>query len=740
MKKYFKLIFSLWLLIFLSFSITLSFKAWNPPTVNKYNLEEVEFRSVWVCSVSNMDVDKQMGTSPEAIKAWQNQYLAILNNSKEMGMNAIIFQVRPCNDAFYPSKYNPWSEFLVGYGVDPGWDPLEWMIEVTHEAGLEYHAWLNPYRTSTSTLSYLPTEKDPATSSSYWADYDMNEAYQFKQTYFNNLADILRHNNNVVDNPIMETGETLDHEIVFGSEAKFVLNPALPSTIELLNNTISELIENYDIDGIHFDDYFYPDDISYKGTNNTYKNITFSSEPYYDMLDYNNYVENGGTLDIYNYRRENVNNLIHSLSDIIRENNKTDDYICAFGISPAARWAPAIEACPVGSPRAAEGGENSGCNNYYSYSDLYADTRKWVKEDWIDYILPQAYTYLGSSTSGIPSGNYSSIVEWWSKEVVGTKCRLYIGTPAYQIATWTSGNLATKLELYYQIRYCQTRNFNTDGFVMFRYKSLISGTGANAMSSVTQSLWKIAALTPCYETYTYPHLDKNPVIKELKKNGDGTYTIIYDLVDDAKAYGISEDGVIINRVLGKDNQMEFAVSENKVYKLVTYGKDNNMVDNPITIDLSTAIVNAAPTVSFDTELEKEYPFRSDISLKFTTSDKENDSLTYVLKLKYDTYEYIISKGDVNNNVISYTYTAYSYAQKGMYFEIVVSDGYNDVTYTTSSFDLVEKKEEITPPIEDDPIDKEKEEETKKKGCKKSSLISSIIALSSLLYFVLRRKK
>ena len=399
MKKIIKISSITFMSLLVMVSSFLILKAWDAPTVKKYELEEVEFRSVWVCTVANMDVQKQIGTSPEAIQAWKDQYLDILYNSKAMGMNAIIFQVRPCNDAFYPSKYNPWSEYLAGFGVDPGWDPLEWMLEVTHAAGLEYHAWLNPYRTSTGALSYYPTTKDQATGSTYWGDYSTSEAYNYKQEYFKGLADTLRNNNNVVDNPIMETGSTLNHQIVYGSESKFVLNPADPVTIELLDNTIKELVENYDIDGIHFDDYFYPDDSSYKGTNADYKNITFSTQPDIDYADYKSYLNDGGTLSIYDFRRDNVNRLIKTLSDTIRELNKTDDYICAFGISPAARWAPSIESCPAGSPRAAEGGEAGSCNNYYSYSDLYADTRKWVLEDWIDYILPQAYTYLGTSTS-----------------------------------------------------------------------------------------------------------------------------------------------------------------------------------------------------------------------------------------------------------------------------------------------------------------------------------------------------
>lgn len=118
--------------------------------LKNYQQVDTEFRGVWVATVYNLDMKKQKGTNAEAINEWKNRYLTILDTAKANNLNAIIFQIRPCNDAFYPSEYNPWSEYLCGYGVNPGWDPLEWMIEATHEYGLEYHAWLNPYRATVS--------------------------------------------------------------------------------------------------------------------------------------------------------------------------------------------------------------------------------------------------------------------------------------------------------------------------------------------------------------------------------------------------------------------------------------------------------------------------------------------------------------------------------------------------------------------------------------------------------------
>ncbi len=717
--------------------------SWTAPTVKPYVKEEIEFRSVWVCTVSNMDVDMQMGTSEDAINNWKKQYLEILETSKAKSCNAIIFQVRPNNDAFYPSKYNPWSEYLAGYGVDPGWDPLEWMIEVTHAAGLEYHAWLNPYRTSTMTLSYTPYGYDSATKSNYWCDNDEAEAYNYKQDFFTGLANTLKHQNNIVDNPVMDTGNVLDEEIVFGAEGKFVLNPANPRTIQHLNNTIDELVTNYDIDGIHFDDYFYPDDKNYRGNNNNYKGITFSTEPKYDYQDYMAYKGNGGTLSIYDWRRENVNNLIHSLSQIIRAHNETSKVKCAFGISPAARWAPSIETCPAGSPRAAEGGEDSGCNNYYSYSDLYADTRKWVKENWIDYILPQAYTYLGTSSNGTPTGTYSSIVSWWSKEIVGTKCRLYIGTPAYQIATWRSGKLCELTELFYQIRYCQSMNFNVDGFVMFRYKSIISGDGEKAMNTVIKNLWPMAALTPIYESYSYPKVTSSASITKIDRNDENNYSVYYEGVDNAKAYGIvDEDGTAVARVLGKDYVMNFNAQSGKKYYLITYSPDNTIFEERKEIDLSIAKDNEAPVITMN-DVEKEYLTSESVTFTAQVTDDRDAELTYQVYQYYDDASYLYKEGIVEGNSIEFTYKMDQYPTENIAFEVVVSDGKNESRFKTSYFNVVSKKTDPTPtpPTPVDPVDPTPVPTEPKKKCgKKSMIFVELLSMISLMGIIIRRKK
>lgn len=693
-KKILCVVFTLSLM--LCFCLTV--KAWTPPKLKSDYVEpDEQFRSVWVCTVSNMDIAAQNGTSEGAINKWKEQYLEILNTSVEKGMNAIIFQVSPSNDAFYPSKYKPWSQYLAGFGVDPGWDPVEWMIDVTHEAGLEYHAWFNPYRTSTTALSYNITETEKITDISSIYDYDKKTLYNYKQEYFKDLKEICEQNGTMVDNPIFASGAELDHNVVYGSEEKFVLNPAAEETIEHIEKTMLEFVTNYDADGIHFDDYFYPDDKNYKGSNSEYKSYTFSTEPDIDMADYNKYVAAGGELSIYNWRRENVNKLIERLGTVIRESNKTDDYKCAFGISPSARWAPSVESCPVGSQRGAEGGMDDGCNNYYSYSDLYADTRKWALEGWIDYILPQNYTYMGDTPIGIPDGTYPKITKWWSDTLKDVDCKLYIGTALYRISEWIGSQEASSDEFYYQQMYNQDKGYEVDGYVMFRYVSMLSGSGLKAINKVVDKVWKVTALTPIYEAYTYDSVDEAATINAVKLNNDGSYTVEFNKVDDAKAYAILCDGKAVSRVLRNASSIKFVKEEGKTYTLVTYGYDNQIHPTTYEVDFSNVVINQRPTVEIETVFEKEYLISSEIELNVNVNDPENDKITYSISFVYDGRERaLVSDVELDGNKINYKYTCYAFEQDECKFIIEINDGFEIIQVETETFAVI-KEDVQTPP-------------------------------------------
>lgn len=606
------------------FTTTFKTKA-ATPTFGSYTQKESDMRAVWVATVSNLNISLQVGKSESSINKWKQQYLDILDNAEANNLNTIIFQVRPANDAFYPSKYNPWSTYLVQDGTDPGWDPLEWMIEVTHERGLEYHAWLNPYRATVSTLGKSITTKDSVTGSTGVIDYDTNEYNQYKEKYFSSLRDA----NPNITNPVLQTGENLYHDVLFGTEGKMILNPASPRVQEHIKNTIEEIVDNYDIDGIHFDDYFYPATATYKGANNQYKGYTFSCEPSVDLADYKLYLSecNGETLSIYDWRRENVNQLIKDLGELIRSKNETKTRKCAFGISPAARWAPSVEACSSAPERGAEGGMSGSCYNYYSYSDLYADTYKWAKEEWIDYIVPQNYTNL--------DGDYLTITKWWYNALEGCKTKLYIGTALYQITdTWSSNKQS---EIYFQIRVNETKKYYVDGYVLFSYKDMLTSNGKKALSPIIKYVWQTDALTPLYDNYEYTKQVKTKsTVKSITNSENNEITLEFNSVQGAKGYGLfkfsnTEEVVfdVAHRIgLKLNNSTPFVFTKEDGYKyvLVTYDQDNTIYSEYTTLDLESK----APVVEVTTDKTIYQPLDK-MKVNINITDEDSDSFKVTLQ-------------------------------------------------------------------------------------------------------------
>ena len=682
--------FVLMLIALVSFNVHAStINDWpDASNLKRYEKVDTEFRGVWVCTVGNMDVKRQEGTSEEAINAWKQQYIDILDNAQKNNLNTIIFQIRPCNDAFYPSKYNPWSEYLCSYGKDPGWDPLEWMLEVTHERGMDYHAWMNPYRVTTTATESIVKNTGGTTEHVY--DYDNEALQEAKQKLFaDKKAQAVANGMTNVDNPVFYEGEDLEYNVVLGTEKKYVLNPASENTIEHLENTIREVVENYDIDGIHFDDYFYPNDTGYitTGTNPDFRGLTFSTESYTDYADYTNYKNNGGTLSIYDWRRENINTLIKNLSEIIKETNKTKEVPCAFGISPAGRWAPTVEACPAGSPRPAEGGMEGSCGNYYSYSDLFADTKKWVDEEWIDYLLPQVYTEL--------SDGYTEVVEWWSKTMKDSPVKLYVGTALYQVDTW--GNTD---EMYYQVRYNQSKGNRVDGYALFRYVNLLNGKSKTAINMVVNGLWKTNALTPLYNGYEYKHeVSSLAKINKIVEASETTRRMYYDEVNDVKAYilyrvenkDVSEITTADMLVMNLKNKGYFDIEydEKYTYYLATVSKDNTIYIDEEKISFDGLILNEPPVITLESELYKTVLVESKVKVDFKVYDPEG------LDVTYDAY--VIENGvstkletTKNGDIVTIVWETPFVDVEGISFKIVATDSVKETTFETEKFDVVEK--------------------------------------------------
>ena len=295
----------------------------------------VEFRGVWIASVYNIDWPKTLD-NPEAQK---QEFIEILDKLQSLNINAIFVQIRPTSDALYKSYINPWSKYLTGeQGKYPGYDPLQFMIEETHKRDMEFHAWLNPYRITTQGT-------------------DLNE---------------LAPNNPARIKPewVLEFNNALFYD------------PENPEVIEYVAKTVYEIIKKYDVDGIHFDDYFYPYDY-----------------PLPEGEDREGEVANN--------RRESVNNLIRTIYKVIKSTKPS----VQFGVSPYGVW--------KNKSSDLIGSESNSLESYY---DLYMDTLTWIDEHIVDYIAPQIYWSTDNNDS-----NYEVMVSWWNDVVKDSGVRLYIG-------------------------------------------------------------------------------------------------------------------------------------------------------------------------------------------------------------------------------------------------------------------------------------------------------------------------
>ncbi|MFI6320659.1 glycoside hydrolase family 10 protein [Nonomuraea sp. NPDC050556] len=314
-------------------------------------------RGMWIASVVNINWPSKPGLTADEQKA---EYLAWLDVAQSRRLNSVFVQIRPTADAFWPSPFEPWSQWLTGtQGQDPGYDPLGFAVAETHKRGLAFHAWFNPYRVS--------MQSDPAKL-----------------------------------HPDHPGRKHPDWILPFGG--KLYYNPGIPEVRKFCQDAMMDAVTRYDIDGLHFDDYFYP-------TNTT---------AFDDAATFAQY--GAGFPDLATWRRHNVDLMVSEMQQRVKEAKPE----IAWGISPSGIWRNKATD-PLGSDT----------NGGQSYDNLHADTRGWVKKGWLDYIAPQLYWYIGQ-----PPADYSKLVPWWSDVAAGTDVQLWIGQAAYkagdpaQVAQW----------------------------------------------------------------------------------------------------------------------------------------------------------------------------------------------------------------------------------------------------------------------------------------------------------------
>lgn len=294
-----------------------------------------EFRAAWVASVANINWPSKRGLTTEE---QQREAIQLLDFLQAHHFNAVILQIRPQADALYQSNLEPWSYYLTGTqgkAPEPYYDPLQFWIEAAHDRGLELHAWLNPYRAHS-----------PAGGV-------------------------------VTDSSLVKKKPEL---VVSLKDGHWWFDPSKPGTKQHATAVVMDIVRRYDLDGIHFDDYFYPYP-SYNG------NADFP-----DSVSWQQYVENGGKLSRGDWRRNSVNTFIQELY----KNIKAEKPYVKFGLSPFGTWRP-------GYPSIVEG--------FDQYNQLYADARLWLNKGWIDYFTPQLYWRISSATVSFPI-----LLGWWAHE------------------------------------------------------------------------------------------------------------------------------------------------------------------------------------------------------------------------------------------------------------------------------------------------------------------------------------
>jgi len=289
-----------------------------------------EFRAAWVATVANIDWPSKPGLSTAEQQA---EALSLLDSAVILNLNAIIFQVRPQCDALYESELEPWSYFLTGEqgkAPDPYYDPLAFWVEEAHNRGLELHTWFNPYR----------------------AHHPVGE---------------------INESSVIKTNPDIVREIDRGY---YWLDPAMQETQDYSYDVVIDVVDRYDIDGVHFDDYFYP-----------YSDIEFPDDDTWQA-----YLNGGGTMGRHDWRRHAVNVFIQR----VYEGIKAEKPWVKFGLSPFGIWRP-------GTPPSIRG--------YDQYDRLYADAKLWLNQGWVDYWTPQLYW----PTRQIPQ-SYPVLLGWWVRE------------------------------------------------------------------------------------------------------------------------------------------------------------------------------------------------------------------------------------------------------------------------------------------------------------------------------------
>lgn len=528
-----------------------------------YKNPKVQFRTAWVSTVANIDISN-VTKDPDltAEEEFKTQVNVILDNFEDLNLNAVTFQVSPMLDAWYPSDIAPWSQYLhqggsdyTYQGVDPGFngfDPLEWIISETHLRGMEFHAWFNPYRV-TNTVDVRPVEEKLS---------DLAE---------NNFA-------------------RLNPELVYEFQNKLFLDPGKPEVVDFVIDRVEEVATKYDVDAIHLDDYFYP----YKYADNG-QDITFFSQDIdkQTFLDYNRGFGEYTKENAAKWREDNINILIRSIKESMDAINKQEKSSIQFGVSPFGIWAHAEENI---------NGSHTPTGSTSSLRDQYADTRKWVKEGWVDYLTPQIYWAF--NTAAAP---YGELADWWNEQFEGVEnSHLYVGHPNYKHvgASWDN-NFKNPYEIPNQMRFNQKYD-NIKGSAFFSYQQMLPKTVVtsgdkfdvlnNANEILKESYLNLPAQLPAKPWLdkertekvtepTYVSVDGAINLSWTDTSNDSKFYTIYRQEGNLKKVDIKNPANLIARfgVKAGSHYVDIDIEEGKIYTYAVTIVDNAAVESKATV-------------------------------------------------------------------------------------------------------------------------------------------------------------
>ena len=367
-------------------------------------------RGLWVATVANIDWPSRSSLTAAQQRA---ELTSILDRAATAGFNAIVLQVRPAADALYRSSIEPWGAMLSGtQGGDPGYDPLAFAVQEAHARGLELHAWINPFRAGNTSDSLR-----------------LSPAH-----LFTTRRDLVR---------------------VYGSQ--LWLDPGESAVHDHVMRVVADIVQRYDVDAIHADDYFYP----YPQTDAANRAIAFPDSA--------TFARSGTGLTLADWRRQNVDRFVERMYREVHALEPT----MRVGISPFGIWRP-------GSP--------AGVNGLDAFASIFADSRKWLREGWVDYLAPQLYWSIEA-----PQQSFPALLDWWLGENARGR-HVWPGLAAYRVADGTSSAFSSS-EIASQISLTRQRAGGT-GHLLYNTTSTLTRNGGAVAASLASTLYRDRAIPP----------------------------------------------------------------------------------------------------------------------------------------------------------------------------------------------------------------------------------------------------